>query len=146
MSKDREVRRCVIFPYAAFVFTKGNVEDPREAVLNTPMPSHGLCYFIGVALHACDVIAELHSGLAILITLSLRHHNSREIFPLFPLGQPVGTSSPVPWRLNSPMIAVDSLVIVMGNIQKVRCQAMLNPCRARPCATKDTHSVRDFCP
>lgn len=125
MSQDGEVRRRMIFPYSAFVFAKGNVEHPMKAVLDPPMASHGLGYFLGVALHACDVVAELQAGLAILITLSLRHHDSGEMFPLFPLGQPVGTSSPVSSRLDSAMIAVDSLMIVIGNVLEVRCQAIL---------------------
>jgi hypothetical protein len=118
MSQDGEVRRRMIFPYSAFVFTKGNVENPMKAVLDAPMAPHGLGYFLGVALHARNVITELHSGLAVLITLSLRHHDSGDIFPLFPLGQPIGASAPVSSRLNSAMIAVDSLMIVMGYVLK----------------------------
>ena len=41
MLKQGKVFRPVIFPHPAAVFVKGNIQDPEQLILDTPMRTYG---------------------------------------------------------------------------------------------------------
>lgn len=59
MTQDSEVLGGVTRPDAALVLAKGDVEDPMEAIFDTPVVTNGAGEGVGLPVEAAEVLAKL---------------------------------------------------------------------------------------
>lgn len=73
MPQDGEVFRCVIFSYATLILAEGNIKDPVEAILDTPMASHCGSDVLRATLETHEIVLCFQAGLSVYVALSLYH-------------------------------------------------------------------------
>ena len=120
---DHQVLCRMAFAHSALIFSKGDVEGPMNAVLDTPVATHCLAEFFRAANQAGDVIASLICCLAVYLSRTLNHSDAPEVCP-GPLRIRVRDEfgfrdQPIPPGFDAPVTFLDGLVTIMRHILEV---------------------------
>ena len=89
MPEYGEVLRRIFFSDAAFIFSKRNIQDPVQAIFDTPMASHSMCEAFGIIIETTNVVRCFNADVVADMAFALNHADGFEVFPsLFTL-QPI---------------------------------------------------------